>query len=130
MPCVSTIPKSHERAVRKASLDWPHTTVVFVDPFGATLTSPWSQMVLKKGRGTRPPKWLWLAVRETLLVGWSANAFGRKRSGAKEVPENESAFEYVKKTWMAEPYRVDITVYEGALDSLHFCGFGGAVDAF
>ena len=87
-------------------------------------------MVLQRERTVPAPKWLWLAVRETLLVGWSANAFGRKRSGAKEVPENESAFEYVKKTWMAEPYRVDITVYEGALESLHFCGFGGAVDAF
>lgn len=83
----------------------------------AGLSSP---MVLDEARGIRAPKWLWLAVRETLLVGWPEQSFKRDVSGAKVVPDADSAFEYAKTTWMAEPYRVDLAVYEGCgLPELH-----------
>ena len=69
--------------------------------------------------GVRAPKWLWLAVRETLLIGWQEKAFRRIKVGARDVPDAEEAmFEYAKKTWLAEPYGVDLTVYEGAPEYL------------
>lgn len=49
-------------------------------------------MVLDKARGIRATKWLWLAVREMLLIGWSEQSFRRVTSGAKEVPNAESVF--------------------------------------
>lgn len=75
-------------------------------------------MVLDNDRGVRAPKWLWLAVRETLLIGWQAKAFRRVKVGAKEAPDAEAMYEYATTTWLAEPYGVDLTVYEGAPEYL------------
>ena len=53
-------------------------------------------------------------MRETLLIGWHNKEFGRLKVGARDMPDVDEMFEYAKKTWLAEPYGVDLTVYEGA----------------